>query len=41
MAQAVLILLGYLAAGIGLIVALPICTAALMVAYEDLFGGRP
>lgn len=41
LAQAVLILVGYLAAGIGLIVALPICTAALMVAYEDLFGGRP
>jgi hypothetical protein len=40
LAQAALILLGALAAGIGLIVALPICTAALMVAYEDLFGEK-
>lgn len=38
LAQAALIVLGALAAGVGLIVALPICTAALMVAYEDLFG---
>lgn len=38
LAQAAMILLGVLAAGVGLVIALPICTAALMVAYEDLFG---
>lgn len=38
LAQAVLILIGALAAGVGLVLALPLCTAALMIAYEDLFG---
>lgn len=38
LAQAALIVIGILAAGIGLVIVLPVCTAALMVAYEDLFG---
>lgn len=40
LAQAAIIILGALAAGIGLVVAMPFCTAALMVAYEELFGRR-
>ena len=40
LAQAALIVLGALAAGIGLVFAMPFCTAALMVAYEELFGRR-
>ncbi|MGE0450418.1 MAG: GYF domain-containing protein [Vicinamibacterales bacterium] len=40
LAQAMLILIGALAAGIGVILALPLCAAAMMVAYEDLFGSR-
>lgn len=40
LAQALLILIGALAAGVGLVLALPLCMAALMVAYEDLFGSR-
>lgn len=40
LAQALLILIGALAAGIGLVFTMPLCTAALMVAYEHLFGDR-
>lgn len=40
LAQAVLIVLGVFTAGVGLVFAMPFCTAALMVAYEDLFGRR-
>ncbi|HUR32233.1 MAG TPA: DUF4339 domain-containing protein [Vicinamibacterales bacterium] len=38
LASGLLILISSIALGIGLIVTLPLCTAALMFAYTDLFG---
>jgi uncharacterized membrane protein len=41
LAAGMLIVVSMLAYGFGLILTLPLCTAALMFAYEDLFGVRP
>ena len=38
LAAGVLILVSALLLGVGLVLTLPLCTAALMFAYEDLFG---
>ena len=40
LAAGLLLAVSALAFGVGLVLALPLCTAALMFAYEDLFGGR-
>ena len=37
---ALMVLVGVLAFGVGIIFAVPVATAALMYAYEDLFGGK-
>ena len=37
---ALMVLAGVLAFGVGVIIAVPVATAALMYAYEDLFGGK-
>jgi uncharacterized membrane protein len=40
LAGGIMLFLSALAFGIGLVITLPLCTAALMFAYEDLFGGN-
>jgi hypothetical protein len=35
-----IVLAGLLAFGVGVLVALPVATAALMYAYDDLFGDQ-
>jgi uncharacterized membrane protein len=36
---ALMVLAGALAFGVGIVLAVPVAHAALMYAYEDLFGG--
>lgn len=38
MIASLIALAGLLAFGVGIIIAVPVATAALMFAYEDLFG---